>query len=411
MQRVAKTSIFYINALAKEMLERMCTEKAVIIIPTYNEASIIEETLEKVFQTTSSISTASIHILVFDSASTDNTRDIVSRLQTQYPQLHLLEECKKSGLGSAYLQAMTYALNDMSADILIEFDADLSHQPKYLKPMLELLNTHEVVIGSRYIPGGSIPQNWGWHRKLLSRIGNLIARVLLTSKYKDFTSGFRATRRQVLAKTLPLKFLSNHYAYKLQLLWLLHKNKARIIEYPIAFIDRTKGESKLPANSIFDSLRVLLLLRFFELKRYFKMCLVGLSGMVVQCLVYNILRQSLVPFNAAQFAVMAAIINNFTLNSRFTFRKNALGNPAKKIKSFLLFIVCSILMISFQSHWQHLGVKYFGTGYLKENLIMLSGIVLGSFINYLTYSRLLWPDKKTLDQSTVLKNATEQTIN
>ena len=334
-----------------------------------------------------------IHVLVFDSCSTDNTQEIVARMQETNQRLHLKKEAKKSGLGSAYLQAMRYALTALSADIVMEFDADLSHQPKYIAPMLEKMKTHDVVVGSRYVRGGSIPNQWGWHRKLLSVFGNYVARFMLTPKYKDFTSGFRATHRVALCKALPEKFLSNQYAYKLQLLWLLHKNKARICEHPIEFIDRQKGLSKLPANSIIDSLRVLFLLRLQGLNSYFKMCLVGLSGVLVQCLVYNVLRQSVSPMAAAQLAIIAAIINNFILNNRFTFKANSPPYSHPKIKSFGLFLGYSILMIGLQSYWLHLGLKYVGAGFLKENLTLITGIFIGSLLNYLMYSRFIWGAK------------------
>lgn len=241
----------------------MATQKVVIIIPTYNEAAVIEETIRAVFDATRSIADMDVHVLIFDSASTDDTPHIVSRLLHSCPKLHLETEPSKSGLGSAYIQAMRYAFEALSADIIMEFDADLSHQPQYIAPMLEQMKTRDVVIGSRYVEGGEIPDDWGWDRKLMSKGGNYIARLILTPRYKDFTSGFRATHRRVLAPVLPKIFFSNHYAYKLHLLWLLHKNKANILEYPIAFIDRKKGVSKLPANTIMDSLRVILKLRFY----------------------------------------------------------------------------------------------------------------------------------------------------
>lgn len=373
----------------------MSIEKVVIIIPTYNEALVIEATLREVFQATENISGMDVHVLVFDSCSTDNTQQIVAGLQVNNPRLHLKKEAKKSGLGSAYLQAMRYALTELSADIIMEFDADLSHQPKYLAPMLEKMKAHDVVVGSRYIPGGSIPQEWGWHRKLLSVFGNYVARFVLTLKYKDFTSGFRATRRQVLEKSLPEKFLSNQYAYKIQLLWLLHKNKARICEHPIEFIDRQKGVSKLPANSIFDSLRVLFILRFHELSGYLKMCLVGLSGVLIQSIVYNVLRQSMLPVHALKIAIIAAIVNNFALNNRFTFSGDVFQHRAQKIKSFAVFLGYSILMISVQSYWLDLGLKYLGSGVLKENITIFIGMIIGSFLNYLIYSRFIWRRAKT----------------
>ena len=372
----------------------MSIEKVVIIIPTYNEALVIEQTLFEVFQATACIPKMDVHVLVFDSSSTDNTQKIVADIQVTNKNLHLKTEPTKSGLGSAYLQAMRYALTEMSADIVMEFDSDLSHQPKYIAPMLEKMKSHDVVVGSRYVRGGCIPKQWGWHRRLLSVLGNYVARFILTPKYKDFTSGFRATRHLALKKALPDQFLSNQYAYKLQLLWLLHKNKALICEYPIEFIDRQKGHSKLPANSVMDSLRVLFILRFNELKAYLKMCLVGLSGIFVQFLVYNILRENLTPLSAVRFAIMAAIINNFILNNRFTFKISPFVHPYQKLKALILFIGYSGLMIGLQSYWLQLGIKYLGTGYLKENLAMVTGILIGSGLNYLIYSRLIWRAKK-----------------
>lgn len=368
----------------------MSIEKVVVIIPTYNESLTIEETLAAVFRETAAIQDKAVHVLVFDSASTDNTQQLVRQLQPHYPYLHLQTEPQKSGLGSAYLQAMRFALHQMQADIVVEFDADLSHQPRYLAPMLAQLDSHDVVVGSRYTQGGSIPTHWGWHRKLLSVLGNYIARSILTPKYKDFTSGFRATRRAALLQALPDAFLSNQYAYKLHLLWLLHKNRARIVEYPIAFVDRQKGHSKLPTNSITDALRVIFLLRLQTLTQYFKMCLVGLVGVLVQLVVYNLLRAHYAPAQAMKVAVLAAILNNFILNTRFTFKQHFFATWQQKVKAVTLFIGYSVIMIYLQSGWLTLGIKYLGAGYLKENCILISAVVLGSVLNYLIYSRLVW---------------------
>lgn len=246
-------------------------EKVVVIIPTYNEALVIAETIRQVFSATADLLDFTVELLIFDSASKDHTQAIIRDLMPHYPgKLHLQMEPKKTGLGSAYVQAMNYALLELQADIVVEFDADLSHQPQYLPPMLNLLKTCDVVMGSRYLAGGSIPANWGLQRKFLSVIGNQVARLTLTRRYHDLTSGFRATRREVLCSSLPAQFYSNHYAYKLHLLWLLHKNKARILEFPIHFVDREQGESKLPANSIKDALRVIAKLRYMEARQFFK---------------------------------------------------------------------------------------------------------------------------------------------
>lgn len=370
----------------------MSIRTVVIIIPTYNEACVIEDTIKEVFNAVVD-SSINIHVLVFDSCSIDNTQAVITRLQDHYPKLHLQREHKKTGLGSAYLQAMQYAITKLNADAVIEFDADLSHQPRYLLPMLEQLNFCDVVVGSRYVKGGSIPKNWGWHRKLLSILGNYVARAALTFKYKDFTSGFRATRACVLIKILPSHFLSNNYAYKLELLWRLHQSKAKIVELPIEFVDRAKGESKLPANSIIDSLRVLAILRFRGLKSYLNMCAVGLIGLVIQCLIYNLLRLKCTPLCSAQLAVTAAIVNNFILNNHITFKKRSLNNH---FKPMLFFAGYSVLMILLQSNWVQLATHYLGTGYLKENLIVTSGVLIGSFLNYIFYSRIIWRKKSAV---------------
>ncbi len=372
-------------------------EKVVIIIPTHNEAAIIQNTIQQLFTAIAPVSAYDIHVLVFDSASTDETQKLVSMLQADYPKLHLRTESTKSGLGSAYLQAMNYALHALEADIIFEFDADLSHQPKYIPPMLEMLQHYDCVVGSRYVPKGSIPKDWALHRKLFSTLGNYVARAILTPKYKDFTSGFRATRRQQLLKALPEKFLTNQYAYKLQLLWTLHKNKARITEYPIEFIDRSQGDSKLPKNSISDSLRVIFILRYRELQRYLKMCLIGSLGMIVQFAIFNLLRNYLSPFHASQVAVLGAIVNNFILNSSITFKIKQQTSRALKIQRLLTFAVYSIMMIYLQSYWLRLGILCFGHGVLMENLIMALGIALMSVLNYFTYSRHIWAEKLALN--------------
>jgi len=233
----------------------------VIIIPTYNESLVITETIEVVFSALNSVANNfDVHILIFDSASTDNTQELVKSMQMNTPKLHLQTEKHKSGLGSAYLQAMRYALVHLSADIVVEYDADLSHKPEYLAPMLNLIQDCDVVVGSRYIPGGTIPDNWGWHRKILSKWGNFLIRNVLKMPYSDLTSGFRMIRKYALKTALPAQFISAQFAYKIELYWHLHHNDFKIKEYPIHFIDRTKGESKLPKGSIVDSLSVLYML-------------------------------------------------------------------------------------------------------------------------------------------------------
>lgn len=371
----------------------MNDKKYVIIIPTYEEGLGIGCTIHEVFKACSQTS-FNIHVLIFDSASKDDTQDIVRTLQKEYANLHLKTEPRKTGLGSAYLQAMRYALNDLNADVIIEFDADLSHQPIYIEPILTQLNYCDVVIGSRYIKGGNIPQNWGIHRKLLSRMGNFISRMVLTPKYKDFTSGFRATHSLVLNEALPQQFISNNYAYKLELLWNLHKINSKIIEYPIEFVDRNKGMSKLPTNSIIDSLYVLGVLRFKEWKPYINLCLGGCVGLFIQFLVYNSLRFSLSPFLSSQIALTTVMINNFILKNKYTAHA---CDVKQYVKGFGYFIGFSLFMVIAQSHWVNYGVRILGEGLIKENLIIGIGLITGFMLDNVFHSRTIWRRKKKVN--------------
>jgi len=241
----------------------MNLKNILIIIPTHNEAENIKDTISALNGIRDQLKDQKdLQVLIFDSASTDATLAIIEELKTHFSWLHLVQESNKTGLGSAYYQAMKHALCHLNVDVILEFDADLSHQPKYLLPMLELIESHDVVIGSRYVRNGKIPTDWALYRKAISYFGNLLTRMVLTPKYKDFTSGFRATRVNVLEKVIEKPFITPNYGYKLDLLWRLHLINARITEFPIQFVDRAKGQSKLPRNSIFESLTVIFKLRY-----------------------------------------------------------------------------------------------------------------------------------------------------
>jgi dolichol-phosphate mannosyltransferase len=241
----------------------MKEKNILIIIPTHNEADNIRETIEALNIVRKQLPLNKIlSVLIFDSASTDATISIIQDLCIKYDWLFLIKESKKTGLGSAYYQAMQYATTQLDVDAVIEFDADLSHQPKYIINMLDLIDSNDVVIGSRYIEDGKIPSNWALYRKAISYFGNWVTRVILTSKYKDLTSGFRATRVEILRQAIKKPFITPNYGYKLDLLWRLHLLNANIVEFPIEFVDREKGKSKLPRNSIVESLVVIMKLRY-----------------------------------------------------------------------------------------------------------------------------------------------------
>ncbi|OGT45579.1 MAG: hypothetical protein A3E82_00435 [Gammaproteobacteria bacterium RIFCSPHIGHO2_12_FULL_38_11] len=244
-------------------------EKVIIIIPTYNERnniSIILNELEIVF---SKIKNYDMFVLVYDSDSSDNTAEVVREYQQKFPNIYLQTEEKKSGLGSAYFQAMQYAIDTLHADFVFEFDADGSHRPEYLPPMMEAFKQGaDVVMGSRYVPGGAIPKNWALNRKLLSVLGNVAARIMLSYKIKDYTTGFRGTRVSVLKKINWSDIKSTGYAYKIHLMWLLYLLRVKIVEFPICFVDRKEGLSKLPKNNVLESLLLLFNLRLQRIMNF-----------------------------------------------------------------------------------------------------------------------------------------------
>lgn len=376
--------------------------KVVIIIPTYNESENIENTIKALKKEFKKIKKHDMHILIFDSDSPDGTTDIVKKLQKKYKNLHLQIEKEKSGLGGGYIKAMKYAMEKMKADAVFEYDADGSHQPKYISGMMKALERGaDVAVGSRYVPGGKMPDDWGIHRKLISYFGNFIARgVLLTFQYKDMTSGFRGTKTEWLKKIDLENLLSKQFAYKIHLYYALHKLGAKIVEYPIEFIDRSKGKSKFPKNNIKDSLRVVFTLRMRESQRFIKVCIVGGIGAFIQFTIFNILRLFWQPEWANALAVELAVVSNFVINNSWTFKDKKIKAEHGKKKltaKFLQFNIFSFGSILIQFLVMKIGTGVFGRGLLLENFLVAIGVLLGLVYNFTIYTRLIWKVHKKDD--------------
>ncbi len=386
--------------------------KTVIIIPTYNEKDNIENTIDKLESVFKNVPQGfEPHILIVDDSSPDGTADIIRSLQKKYKNLHLFINKEKKGLGAAYIKGFKYAMDKLQAKVIFEFDADGSHQPKYIPGMLEEIKKGaDVVVGSRYVPGGSMPKDWGLKRKIVSFFGNLIARlVLLTFQYKDMTSGFRATKTDCLKKLDLDNLLSRQYAYKIHLYYALHKIGARIVEYPIDFIDRSKGKSKFPKNNVKDSLRVVFTLRWRESQKFIKVCVVGVIGLIIQLTLFNVLRLLIVnPFKQITLgtfkilvpihtliSVEVAIVSNFLINNIWTFKENKIkiNQIGKLIFKFLQFNLTSLGSIFIQWVVIVLGVKILGSGLILDNLYTMVGILIGLVWNYTMYTKIIWKKK------------------
>ncbi len=223
--------------------------KVIVITPTYNEASNIETTIREIFKYL-----PEAELLVVDDNSPDGTGHIVTRLQGEFPLLKLLRRPVKSGLGDAYLEAFTVALNETEAEIIITMDADGSHDPKYLPIIVESLIKTDLVIGSRYIVGGGIV-NWAWYRRILSRGGNLYERWVTGLPISDLTSGYMGFRRSLLVSLEGMRNRSTHYAFLMELKYLAVKVLgASLQEVPIVFTERREGVSKMSGAVVWESL-------------------------------------------------------------------------------------------------------------------------------------------------------------
>lgn len=232
-------------------------ESVCIVIPTYNEATNIERVLDRIFGAPiRRLEPAGVRlsVLVVDDNSPDGTARKVQSYRKKNPDVYLLMRKNKEGLGRAYIAGMQYALDILDPDAIIEMDADLSHDPTDIPTLVqELIDGADFAIGSRYVPGGEIPEEWGVHRKLTSACANLATRLLLgIEDVKDCSGGFRAMRTSILKK-IDLGSLSvRGYAFQAVLLEeFLHRN-GKVVEVPIRFSDRTDGSSKMRINDMLE---------------------------------------------------------------------------------------------------------------------------------------------------------------
>ncbi len=218
--------------------------RALVVLPSYNEAENAVPLARDILARD-----ASLEVLVIDDASPDGTAERVEKAREREPRLHLLRRGAKLGLGSAYLAGFRYGL-ERSYDCILTMDCDYSHHPRYLPGMLAAARDHDLVIGSRYVPGGGI-SNWPLRRRILSWFANLYTRVLLRLPVRDSTAGFRCYRRQVLERVGIEAMRSSGYSFLEDMVLRVYRAGFRIIELPIVFEDRTRGASKINHSEIY----------------------------------------------------------------------------------------------------------------------------------------------------------------
>ncbi len=221
--------------------------RVLVVIPTYNERDNVEAIVERV---TASIAEA--NVLIVDDHSPDGTGKIADEIAAADPRVHVLHRTAKAGLGGAYVAGFGWGL-ERGFDVLVEMDADGSHAPEQLSRLLDALRDADLVIGSRWVPGGTVV-NWPKSRELLSRGGNLYTRMALGIDLRDATGGYRAYRRAVLEEIDYRSVVSEGYCFQVDLAWRAARGGFRVVEVPITFAERERGESKMSGSIVREAL-------------------------------------------------------------------------------------------------------------------------------------------------------------
>lgn len=234
--------------------------RAVICLPTYDERENLGPILEAIHA-----AVPEVDVLVVDDNSPDGTGRLADELAARDPRVKVLHRPGKAGLGRAYLAGFAWAL-ERGYDLVLEMDADFSHDPRYLPVLLERAREADLVLGSRYVRGGGTV-NWGVGRKIVSRGGSLYARAILGVGVRDLTGGFKCFRREVLeAIDLPSVECSG-YAFQIELTFRALRRGFRVVEVPIVFADRRVGRSKMSRRIVLEAMRKVWSMRFSRFAR------------------------------------------------------------------------------------------------------------------------------------------------
>ena len=222
--------------------------RTLVVLPTFNERENIEEVLQRV-----RASVPEAEVLVVDDASPDGTADAAEATAAELGRIGVIRRGGKGGLGSAYRHGFAHGM-EAGFEIMVEMDSDLSHDPAALPALLAAVEQGaDLSIGSRYVPGGAIP-DWRWHRRLLSRWGNRYASVVLGLAVRDATSGYRAYRSEMLQRIDLASVHADGYAFQIEMAYRVVGEQGRVVEVPISFVDRIRGTSKMSGRIVVEAL-------------------------------------------------------------------------------------------------------------------------------------------------------------
>lgn len=229
--------------------------RTLIIIPTYNEKNTLPVIIDAVFDVNSEV-----HILVVDDASPDGTGQLADEIAASNERVHVLHRSGKLGLGTAYVEGFKYALS-RDYDVVVEMDADMSHDPRYLADLLEAIaDGADVAVGSRNIKGGGV-EGWGIGRQVLSKGGSLYSRTILGAPIRDLTTGYKAFTRKALEAIDIDSIRSNGYSFQIETTYRALQKGLRVVEVPIIFVDRRVGQSKMSKKIFVEAVTMVWKLR------------------------------------------------------------------------------------------------------------------------------------------------------
>lgn len=371
--------------------------KVLVIVPTYNEVETIGLLIERLESLNSAKSDYAINILIVDDRSPDGTAKLVDDFAEKYGNIERISG-KKAGLGKAYLRGFKHALKG-EADIIVMMDADMSHSPDDLLPLLsEIKSGADYVIGSRYLEESVIDKSWPRTRLLSSHIANFVAKKLvgIKSDINDYTGGYKAIRRQALEKIDLKKISASGYVFQVSLLHAFLKDGFIVREVPITFRARELGESKLGIMDFVEFIyRAYKLNPNAPIQRFVRFCLIGGVGTIVNLTTLFLLIHftKIDAVVAAALAIEISVIGNFFLNHTYTFKGYG-ANSIKKNESILTMLhklakynagavggaIISLAIFSL----------LFKVGHIEYLLSDLLAILCATSWNYYISSRYVW---------------------
>ena len=222
--------------------------KLAIVIPTYNEAETIPSLINELFEKIKQL-VENLDILIIDDSSPDGTADIVRELGTKYEKITVIQRPKKMGLGAAYKEGFRHVLEKFDSELVLQMDADHSHQPSEIPNMLEKIKNFDFLVASRHVEGSDVI-GWGIGRKVTHSIAGAIARICAKIEIKDSTSGFRMFKKKTLEKVDFNKIRSDGFAFQIEVLHQLKQLGMKGLEVPTVFVNRTEGSSKMGSSEM-----------------------------------------------------------------------------------------------------------------------------------------------------------------